>query len=423
MLRSTLRSWAKLLLIVVIISPHIADAKSSSKKEPVDLTILEQSDGLLPYMTAAQRIEYFKLEVSIESAESDLRSGQHLASTKPSTFDPDRDLKPIIKRGEELVVKAEAEIDDAQRQLVQLLTRVETQKVEQQAVDLTKYDYTLEAASYEEALAPHCRQLLEAAWGLGYETLFFDGAFIQDSEGTQRAGAEIRNQIYDILVKIDGTTFSVTIPVDLQLKADTTGADDEIFTYENFAIFEEDKKALLAIEMIVPEGSSTGLLSIRAIDLASHTVALQELVKITDLAAVLGFEGENLKDGISDQVALRDESQTIEIFSNLSTPYTFELVDGFATDEVTATLTQTLLKNSKLKITDSDFIKRGYGQALEQPDAWVGKANARLKLKTDEADGSYLLSAQANDGNRTLSIGTLTLKQAEESESALAEVE
>ena len=88
MLRPTLRSWANLLLTTVIFLLILASAKAS-KEKAIDISIIEQSDTLIPYMTTSQRIQFLKLEAAIEDAKSQRRSGQYLAETKPSTFDPD----------------------------------------------------------------------------------------------------------------------------------------------------------------------------------------------------------------------------------------------------------------------------------------------------------------------------------------------
>jgi hypothetical protein len=67
---------------------------------------------------------------------------------------------------------------------------------------------------------------------------------------------------------------------------------------------------------------------------------------------------------------------------------------------------------------DSDFIKRAYGHSLEDPEAWVGRANARLILEAREGAGSFQLQAQAEGSDRILSIGTLTLSQSGETRAA-----
>ena len=409
MLRFKLKSCAHFLLTGILLLPLSTSAKSSAHKEQVNLSILKQEDALVPYMTAAQRADFYKLVTDIKSAESDLRSGHNLVKTKPSKLDPGRDLKPTIERGQQLIVQSEAAIERYQVKLVQLLQGVNSQKSHQQMIDLAQYDYTLETAGFNEALPGLCRSLLEACWERGYETLFFDGVFIQTGEGTQRAEAGIRNLAYDTLVEIDGSNFSITVPINFKLKPETRGKDGDDFTYENAAIFEQDQKALLAIELIAPTGSTTVLLSIRAIDLKTHTIAAHELIKINDLATILNLQAEGLEDGIAKHVQFRDPSQTIDVFAALNPPYIFELSDKATTGEAAALITYTLVKQSGLKIVDSAFIKRSYGKALEQFDAWVGQANASLTVEAADAAGVYQVNAQANDSDRTLSIGTLTL--------------
>ena len=227
------------------------------KKEAIDISIIEQSDALIPYMTTSQRIQFLKLEAAIEDAKSNRRSGQYLAETKASTFDPDRDIKSIVNRGEQMIEGADLSIRTNQKVLVSLLTEVDTEKALKESIDEARFDYVLESSTFEEAMATQCQQLLEKCWGLGYEVLFFDGVFIQDNEGTHPTDVQLRNDFYDTLTKIDATTFSVTIPVDFHLKAGTIGKSSQIFSYENEVIFEKDKKALLAIELIRPEGSSS----------------------------------------------------------------------------------------------------------------------------------------------------------------------
>jgi len=409
MLRSTLKSWANLLLIFVILTPTLARALTSADADQIDLSILEQRDALLPYMTPQQKYQYLQQLGDIKRAESDIWTGQIMANTQPSTLDPSRDIKPTIERGKKMIEKAQQSLAAAQKEMVALLTTVEGQKIQVVAIDATRFDYAIESAHYKDALTAQSQQLLETCWELGYETLFFDGIFIQDSEGMHRADADLRNGAYDILVKIDGTRFSVTIPVDIKLKADTQGNASHIFKYENELVFKDDKKALLVIELIRPKDSSTGLLSLRAIDLESQLIAAQKVIKIDDIVALLNIDAEGLEDQVPTELKLRDEANTLETLSNLDDPYTFALETHFDTTEVAELLTYTLLRNTHLALADSDFILRAYGESLDMPDAWQGQANARLTIEEDKEAESYQLSAQADGSDRVLSAGTLTL--------------
>jgi len=410
MLRSRLRSWANLLLTTVIFLPFLASAKAS-KEDAIDLSIIEQSDALIPYMTTSQRIQFLNLEDAIKDAQSNRRSGQYLAETRPSTFDPDRDIKEVVKRGKLMIESANLSIRTNQKDLVALLTTVDAQKAAKETIDEARFDYVLESSTFEEAMATRCQQLLERCWQLDYETLFFDGVFTQDSEGTHRAEAKLRNDFYNTLTKIDGNAFSVTIPVDFKLKSATLGKSSQIFSYGNEAIFEDDKKALLVIELIRPEGSSSGLLSLRAIDLETQFIVVHQIVKVHDLAVLLGIENEMLVDALPAQVTLRDHTNTLETLNHLGDTYIYEIESTAPSNEVAEMLTNTLLNQTNLQFFDSDFIVRTYGESLDPSDTWEGHANARLIIDEGAEPDSYQLSAQSNGSSRTLTSGVLTLSQ------------
>ena len=410
MLRSRLRSWANLLLTTIIFLPFLSSAKAS-KEAAIDLSIIEQSDALIPYMTTSQRIQFLNLEAAIEDAQSNRRSGQYLAETRPSTFDPDRDINAIVKRGKLMIESANLSIRTNQKSLVALLTTVDAQKVAKETIDEARFDYVLESSTFEEAMATRCQQLLERCWQLDYETLFFDGVFTQDSGGTHRTGSKLRNDFYNTLTEIDGNAFSVTIPADFKLKSSTLDKSSQIFSYENEAIFEEDKKALLVIELIRPKGSSSGLLSLRAIDLETQFIVVHQIVKVDDLAMALRVENEMLEDALLTQVTLRDHTNTLETLARLADAYIYEIKSTVPNNEVAEILTNTLLNQANLQISDRDFILRAYGESLDPPDTWEGHANARLIIAEGAEPDNYQLSAQSNGSSRTLTSGVLTLSQ------------
>ena len=410
MLQSGLRSWANLLLTTIIFLPFLSSAKAS-KEAAIDLSIIDKSDALISYMTASQRVQFLDLEAMIEDAQSNRRSGQYLAETRPSTFDPDKDIKAIVKRGKLMVESANLSIRTNQKSLVALLTTVDAQKAAKETIDEARFDYVLESSTFEEAMATRCQQLLERCWQLDYETLFFDGVFTQDSEGTHRTDAKLRNDFYNTLTKIDSNAFSVTIPVDFKLKSDTLGKSSQIFSYGNEAIFEDDKKALLVIELIRPKGSSSGLLSLRAIDLETQFIVVHQIVKIHDLVVILGIEDEMLVDALPAQVTLRDYTNTLETLDRLGDAYIYEIESTAPNNEVAEMLTNTLLNQTNLQLSDSDFILRAYGESLDPTNTWEGHANARLMIAEGAETNSYQLSAQSNGSSRTLTIGVLTLGQ------------
>ena len=410
MLQSRPRSLANLLLIIVILLPFLANAKAS-KEDAIDLRIIEQSGALMPYMTASQRIQFLNLEAAIEDAQSNRRSGQYLAETRPSTFDPNRDIKEVVKRGKLMIESANLSIRTNQKSLVALLTTVDAQKAARVTIDEARFDYVLESSTFEEAMATRCQQLLERCWQLDYETLFFDGVFIQDSEGTHRSDSKLHNDFYNTLTKIDGNAFSVTIPADFKLKSGTLDKSSQIFSYENEAIFEEDKKALLVIELIRPKGSSSGLLSLRAIDLETQFIVVHQIVKVHDLAVVLGIDNEMLEDALLTQVTLRDHTNTLETLAQLADAYIYEIESTAPSNEVAEMLTNTLLNQANLQISDRDFILSAYGESLDPLDTLEGHSNARLIIAEGAETNSYQLSAQSNGSSRTLTSGVLTLSQ------------
>jgi hypothetical protein len=411
MLRFKLRFYVHSLLILLVLIPLSVQAKSNTKRQTIDLSILEQIDTLAPHMTAQQGIDYIKLEEELTAAESDLRSGRYLAATKRSTMSPNRNIAPTIERGKKLIASSEKKIYELQVQLVELLNTVEKQRIQNAINDQKKFNYSLSSTGLDAAILKHSQQLLEKCWALGYETLFFDGVFISSESATERADAALRNQVYDALVKIDGQTFSVSIPVNFKLKSDTTGTSASIFTYENETIFTEDQKALLVIEWITLKDSQTSLLSFRAVDLATQLIVAEELAKIKlqdeESGSATSAEAQ-AKDLIPQKVELGEHSGILDTLANLEPAYIFDLSENPETRVAAVLLTHSILANSKMQLTDSNFILRAYGSALDLPDAWVGQANAHLTL-TKDSNESYQLNAQADGSDRILPCGPLML--------------
>ncbi len=408
MLPSKVTHYTRLTLSLLILQVALNVTNATTDETSVDLNILKQADALEPFMTAAQRIAYIKLEAELDSARSDLRSGKYLANTKASSFDPNRDLKPIIDRGKKLILKSEATIHAKQIEMAQHLLNISAKKSRDQAANLAKYDYRLVPSDLNSALINHSHTLLNACWKQGYETLFFHTAFIRNLEETQQISEPIRNLAYDALTKADGSRFSVRIPMNFELNYEKVGEGTEIFSYENSDLFEDEKKALLAIELTVPKGSSTGLLSMHAIDLCTQQIVAHELIKIFDLTEVINSQEKDNQDYFADKVRLRDPSRTIEVLSRLSNPYTFELEANPSMAAVNEQLTHTLINNSKLKIVATDFIIRSYIKNTEEQALWKGFANATISIEAADKEDTYQVSANAN--KRTLPIGMLTLE-------------
>ena len=379
-------------------------------REPLDLSVLEKSAQLAPLMTNSQKLQFARFQTAITEARANLRSGQVMVDAKPSSLNPDRDLKPLIARDEQMVAESEATIYENQAAMIALLKTVQIQREAQTAIDLTRYNYDLPTATLEEALDQYARVLLEECWDKGYETLFFDGVYASDASGTEPANADIRNQTYDALVKIDGTTFSVTAPVDFHLKADASGGEVNPFEYDNAAIFKDDKKVLLALEFVMPEASTTALLALRAIDLDTQAIASFQLVKVSGLNTPEESE-ETLWDTLAERIELSDSAQTIDRLTQVQKPYAFDF-SAPEGDRITPLLLgYTLANNSNLQLVGSQFIKGVYGHNLETPEAWTGKATASIIVKEGAEGDSFGVFAKSKASDAELSVGKLVLFQ------------
>ena len=118
-----------------------------------------------------------------------------------------------------------------------------------------------------------------------------------------------------------------------------------------------------------------------------------------------------LVDALPAQVTLRDYTNTLETLDRLGDAYIYEIESTAPNNEVAEMLTNTLLNQTNLQLSDSDFILRAYGESLDPTNTWEGHANARLMIAEGAETNSYQLSAQSNGSSRTLTIGVLTLGQ------------
>jgi hypothetical protein len=397
------------LLALATLMPGISEA-ARGERQPLDRTILERQAELTPQMTRAQRLQLLRIEEAIEQAKSDLRSGQFMVETEDSPMQPRRDVKAIINEGKRIVAEAEAAIYENEKALIELLQAVDQSVNPVQAVDDSVLELALPAATYTEAIETACRSVMEACWQKNYEALFFHEAFIRDADGLRPAGTEVRNEIYDTLVHIDGTNFTLTLPVDFALKADATGTDESSFSYENEAAFAGDKKALLVIEIMHPENASTALLSVRAINLANLQIAAAELIKVSNIAEALAFEPvEDPEDPILEKAELRGGAVNLARVANLPEPYHFELQSEADDPYLDALMLQTLFENSELILVDSAFIKEAYGSSLSAPESWQSPANGRVLASRSDSENTFELGLQVIGSQRTLPAGTLML--------------
>ena len=118
-----------------------------------------------------------------------------------------------------------------------------------------------------------------------------------------------------------------------------------------------------------------------------------------------------LEDGVLTQVTLRDHTNTLETLTRLVDAYIYKIEQTDSTNEVAEMLTNTLLNQTDLQISDSNFILRAYGESLNLPDSWEGQANARLIIAEGDRANNYQLSAQSSSSDRILPSGELTLSR------------
>ena len=418
------RQFSFLLFCALPLSSQAA----STKEAPLDLSIIAQSDALRPYMTQQQRVDYFEAAQLIKQGESNIRSGENLQAQKPSTLNPDKDLKPLHQRGEQLVEEGQAKVHSAQQQMIELLTAVQARQITNQAIAAKKYNFELVEQTYPTALEQAAIQTLENCRNADYTNIFYDGLQIITAEQNSKSEPKVHNATYDTFIQADGTQFSVKVPLSLTLVKDETTAD-YTFQYDNESVFEGEKVALLAIEVIAPGSGSEALLSVRAIDLNTQRLISSVLYYIADASEVLspavtattiGVESTTEATNtsaptavvttprmIAASVSINDQNQLIEKLSSLATPYIFEIVttgDSAAQSILVADLLKdTLLKNSALIIVEGDFIQRSYLPAEAFPSA----ATATLTI-TSNVD-NYTMMAKAHGSERSLEIGTVTL--------------
>ena len=276
------RQFIFLLLCALPLSSQAA----STKEAPLDLSIIAQSDALRPYMTQQQRVDYIEAAQLIKQAESDIRSGENLQTQRPSTLNPDKDLKPIHERGEQLVKEGQAKVRSAQQQMIELLTAVQNRQINNQAVAAKKYNFELIEQTYPIAIEQAAIQTLENCRNSGYTNIFYDGLQIITATQSSKAAPKVHNATYDTFIQADGTRFSVKVPLSLKLVKDETTAD-YTFQYDNESVFEGEKVALLAIEVIAPGSGSEALLSVRGLDLNTQRLISSVLFYIADASQVL----------------------------------------------------------------------------------------------------------------------------------------
>ncbi|MEN8662805.1 MAG: hypothetical protein ABF330_09985 [Lentimonas sp.] len=417
----SLRSIAFSCLFTSMLSSYAAPQKEA----PIDLSIIKQFNELALNMEATQRVNLLKIEARIEQAESDIQSAQFMIDTVVSTFNTKADVAAKNRRGKHLLEEATIRLSESQRELVALLTLVQAERDAEQAKAATQLDFTLKTNTYKKAFTEATEALLDAARTNSYKTVFFEQIYLSDGDDTQVAPSEIRNKVYDRLVEIDGTHFAISVPQGL--KIDQSG-DSANLTFDNIADYEEDKIALLAIELI-EEQSGKSLLYFRLLDLHTHEIIAHRLTIVTDTDALMVSEiatvDEATEQPATVEIRAEDAPKDVPIETSAPGPqltgvkirdgnmwidklaqqsYKFEVASTTQQPLVTsALLIHTIIEKTSMKIVDSDFILRAYGSE-DTPSA----KQAGALLMISEADETLTLSARSYSNDRTIEIGTMT---------------
>lgn len=397
----------------------------------VDFSILEKIEDLRPFLNQDQRIAIIQAENLIAEGTSDVRSGTSLANRRPSALDPNVDLRPVHARGAEYIKRGEAKIQEGRLAVVRILEAAEQEQKELQIEQTTKFDFNLTVASSEAAIENVITPLLKACREKNYTRVFYESVYLTQGETSTEAPPEIRNSVYDTVVRLDGTYFSVSLAINLSFAPDQNAPGGYAFSFENEAVFAGEKKALLAIEWLTSPRSNQALLYARAVDMDTHQVVASEVMHVQTASEFLKeramLAAEDEEPWLPKNVTVRDHARTIEQLASLPEPYHFIIRGGkeLPRDRMAeALLTATITKNSDLIVLASDFIESIYlnaddnaAEATEEA-LWTGLANAEIQLIPAEgANNNYHILARGDEAARTVRLGTLALVFPETEES------
>ena len=451
--------WANALMAIAAFFFLPADTSAVEKESQVDRErLFSKSDQLLDFMSAQQRLEYARAESLVENGHSDLRRGQFFIDRKPSAFNPNEDLGPIKKQGEALVASGRAKIESGENKIFDLLVQAERVELLNRKPDKESYESSIIASpSYETALEETAKALLDSCWEKGYNRIFYDRVYHVNDEGAKIAELEVRNKTYDILIRVDGTRFSVVMPVDLEL--DITGREGSFqFSFEDSESFASERIAVLSIqeftfnknffgpfeiekkiarkapekivqeavpeesEFVIPtegemapdfeiEKSSQPikLLVLQAIDINTLQLINQELRWITPENTLVPVTT------IEDQLKLTELKQTIQSLASLPEPYIYRIQTG-----QTAPVRAAMLESYLLEILESyyelslvPFMSLKPLVSEESPVSISDfglLSNASLILESDaDSPSKHKLTASADQSNRSLALGWIEL--------------
>lgn len=388
-------------LIATLALPTLLEAKSANKEESIDLSILSQRAGLYNYLNLEQRAQLVQAEQLIESARSDMRSAEYLINRKSSTFVTKKEAQQANERGEALKAASEAKINDAQKKVVELLQiALELRESRIQPIQSAK-KLALQTMPYRDAIQAAAKEALSACWDNNYKNIFFDQAFVLSNDGYAPAEKDQSDAIYQQLIELDGTRFSVTQPKELKIEAFDSRLS---IRFADFELYKNDTSAFLAVSILkIDDGRE--LLRVEAFDLSSHTVIAYQLIQLSkdEEASIEPFE-----------IQFEDEKQMIDKLASLKEPYIFAIDFQGETNHSSSILAPAALKyflknTSSLEIAESDFLAHAYLSSAEAINQLVGEENAAFKLvESEEEMGVYSVSARSYKKNQSIPVGQLS---------------
>jgi len=393
-------------MLATLCLPAASFAKT--EKEAINLDILEESGQLVRLLSPAELSRYLRASELLEEGEDNIRSGRFLVERRPSALNPNEDLKAAHERGEALVEKGGRQIREAQREMVALL---EGARERENAVPEVTGELLQGAVPTDNDFAGALRlaavPVLQECWDRGYDRIFFDRVRESSPEDSANAPAPLLQLAYEVLTDLDGTRFSINMPVDLELVSPGDPPGAARFNFANQGTYKRDQIAYLAVELLSAgaDADAGDLLVVRAIDLQSLQLIAQTMRRLQPEAA--GAAQEDDAESQPELIQLDDTTAMIGQLATLPDPYVFRVetqdLDAESSARVTAWLTQILVENTDLSVVPTAFLERQFAGDLAlnfQP-----RTNARLLVSGSGPE--FNLSARADAVERTLPVGQL----------------
>lgn len=408
---SLVRKQFKLLPTCILCALSFFPAHThAAKQAEVDDSILQNEAALLPTLTRDERIAYREARKTVEDGESDIRSGEHLMSRKPSALDPNENMAPVKARGKALIEAGQAKIQEARQEMVTILQKART-RADALTAEAATRNYHLESKEVTAAISDACDQLLQACWEQQYAHILYDRLYLSTQSATIPAAVQRTNDIYDLLVKKDGRKFTMSLAQDIEfLDSPETGSPR--LEYGSSELHTGSKTALLVLELLpFNQESEAALLNIKAIDWKTHTIIASDLIFVNELklidTEVADLTTEILPEPSAKSLQINDPHTLIRTFENLPESYLFECaVQGIGISRIQQTTTkEALIQQTSLNFAADTLLRRIYANGKNN-SAFPRHATASFIVEQGE-DGSVQLKAQAKGSPRVLELGTV----------------